>query len=112
MGFLLTEVKITKHQGMSQTLGRIVHCPKCHVDFLIPDLPKEFREQVAALVRTQQKAEATRQLKIRGGVELRDGKGIVLHITNTKGACNRCNRPIAGDDETFCSSCNALNLNW
>jgi hypothetical protein len=71
-----------------------------------------MRAEIAALVRQGQRAEAARQLKGEGAADLANRKAILLHITATKGICNRCKQPIGDAEEGVCGICNALNLNW
>jgi len=97
---------------MSEAPTRSLHCQKCGATFAIPKIPEPIRAQTMALVRGGRALEAMHELKVKAGVDLANGKAIVFHITEVKGQCNRCRRPLEEAEETVCANCNALNLNW
>src|ERR1043166_6653784 len=89
-----------------------VRCERCKATFLLPQSETSIREQVASLVRDEHPALATKILHDRTGLDLKDCKGVVLHITRKKSQCHRCKKAFRGDGQIVCENCGSLNLDW
>jgi len=46
----------------------------------------------------------------RFGLDVGEGRALVVHVTRISGKCHRCSSAVAG--ETLCPKCHAANLDW
>ncbi len=51
-------------------------------------------------------------LHAEGGLRLDTAKGIAMHLAAVHGQCNRCTKPVAGQEYAHCARCGALTINW
>ena len=86
-------------------------CGQCQSVVVWPkDLATEAKAAIAGAVRDDAHG-AAQVLESRYGLDQREGKALVVHVTRKPGTCHRCNSPLEGM-ETLCSKCHAANLNW
>jgi ribosomal protein L40E len=98
--------------ALSEARGRShLVCGQCQALVVWPkDLLAEAKAAIAQAARRDPPA-AAQLLQSRYGLDLREGKTLVVHVTRTSGICHRCNSPLEGG-ETNCPKCHAANLNW
>src|ERR1041385_4753879 len=100
-------------EGVQRTSPmRTISCKRCGASFTLPEIPADVRSRVAEWVRSGSRIQAIKLLHLRTGIEIADCKGIGFHITQTKGICHRCKRPLESSGEVICGKCNSLNLDW
>src|SRR5437667_9527599 len=97
---------------MSTTTTTTVHCRRCRASFELPSLSDTERVRIAEVVRAGQHIEAMRLLRQPSGIELRDAKGVEVHITRTPGVCQRCSGQLPSSGQTECPKCGSLNFDW
>jgi rubrerythrin len=54
--------------------------------------------------------EFLRDLRKLAGCDLRDAKGVLLHLSRPTGECHACGHTIATETVQDCPSCGALNI--
>ena len=86
-------------------------CGQCQTVVVWPkDLARERKADIAKAVR-RDPVGAARLVESEYGMDVREGKALVVHIARIAGACHRCNSKVIGL-ESLCSKCHAANLNW
>jgi predicted Zn-ribbon and HTH transcriptional regulator len=92
---------------------RPVDCVRCGASFSIPIIGATEQARIASLFRRSRgPVEAIRVLRELSGMDLRDAKGTMMHVTTTPHICHRCRGPLDGAVETTCPKCKSLNLDW
>ncbi|EDY18569.1 conserved hypothetical protein [Chthoniobacter flavus Ellin428] len=90
-----------------------VDCPRCGASFSVPVIGASEQAKIAtAFRRSRGRIEAIRVLRELTGIDLRDAKGTLMHVTTTPNTCHRCGGPLDGSIETTCPLCKSLNLDW
>ena len=86
-------------------------CGQCQSVVVWPkELASEGKAAIAEIARRDSHG-AAQLVESRYGLDQREGKALVVHVTRKPGACHRCSSPLEGE-ETLCSKCHAANLNW
>ncbi len=88
------------------------NCPKCISPIVVSEkIDDTVKAQAAAIVRKSgSRIRATETLK-KTGADLSECKGIVLHITSSKGECHHCKTKLEAT-EGNCPKCRRLNFDW
>lgn len=86
-------------------------CGQCQTVVVWPgDLAGDVKAGIAQAARRDAVA-AARAVEAKYGLDVREGKALVVHLTITPGKCHRCNSGVP-HGETLCSKCHAANLDW
>ena len=93
-------------------MNKTVHCRSCDGEFIVPILSASDQLRVAEVARTGRSIEAMNLLRQFAGLELRDAKGVVMHVTRFPNVCHRCNGALPGSGQTECVKCGSLNFDW
>ena len=85
-------------------------CAKCRMFVIWPaDLLPQTKATFAATVRNDS-VSAMRYAESEWGLDYRESKVLVLHVTREPNACHKCGLPVAPGESTC--SCRSVNLNW
>jgi hypothetical protein len=91
----------------------MIHCAGCDASFDLPVLfPADFKGTVAAKRRRGQAVEGISLLSRELGLDLGTAKAIYDHITVRPDTCHRCGQGLGPAEESTCTNCLSLNLNW
>jgi hypothetical protein len=86
-------------------------CPKCGQNVVWPaSLSPEDKKAIAQQIRRDSVA-GMRSLESGFGLDPRESKTIALHICEDFGKCRQCNAAVT-DENSICSKCGSVNLNW
>jgi len=86
-------------------------CGQCQTVVVWPEeLATGAKAAIAVAVRRDPHS-AAELVESRYGLDQREGRALVVHVTRKSGTCHRCGSSVAGE-ETLCSKCHAANLNW
>src|SRR5213593_2230627 len=84
-------------------------CGQCQTIVVWPgELATEAKASIAAAVR-RDPVSAAQLVESRYGLDVREGKALVVHVTRSSGICHRCGSRVT-HGETLCSKCHAANL--
>jgi hypothetical protein len=88
-----------------------IECPRCRTCVVWPEslLPEQ-----AAIFAKAVRASALEGANIAHtelGLDLRESKSLVFHVTKRRGFCHRCEAPVSGI-ESVCTKCRSANLDW
>jgi ribosomal protein L40E len=89
-----------------------VYCRRCKASFEFPALSDSDRVRIVDLVRRGPRFGAMQLLHRITGIELRDAKGVVMHMTLQLGICHRCHRPLPSSRQIECPKCDSLYFDW
>jgi hypothetical protein len=97
---------------LSERNGRaFVFCPRCKVNVVWPAvLVSDDKSRVATEMRARP-AMAAKLVHLQFGLDLRETKALIYHITVKPGECHRCHRPVQGE-VSICANCQSACLNW
>ncbi len=97
--------------SLIQPNGRpFIHCPKCRTDIVWPtNFSAEDKASFATMTRASG-IEAIKYARLALGLDLREAKGLALHIPRRPGECVRCGKSIDGEIAQ-CPTCRSTNLN-
>jgi hypothetical protein len=88
-------------------------CDRCGATWLSPEgLDPIAAHEIASLVRGGDRIAAIRRLRAATGLELRDAKAVVMHVTPRPGQCQRCGAVLAAGGGVACPGCGSLNYDW
>ena len=87
----------------------ILECRKCLPIHVPDDWTEDRKLEVAGLVRKFGPLQAIGRFRA-PGLDLKQAKGIVLHVSPEKGIC-RCQAELS-EYEGKCPKCGRLNLDW
>ncbi len=73
------------------------------------DLTDQTKASFAELVRSDP-VKGMRFAEAQFGLDAREAKVLVLHITSAPGVCHKCGKPVVSG-ESLCS-CRSVNLDW
>lgn len=87
-----------------------MQCAKCRMAVVWPDgLTTEKKSEFAAVVR-EDSVEGIRFAEAHFGLDPREAKVLVLHISPTMGECHKCGKRVP-PGESVCA-CRSVNLDW
>jgi hypothetical protein len=93
--------------------SRVVTCGRCGASWATPgDTEGSAWAEVTKLARRQQTVEAIKSLRQHFGLDLKDAKGVLLHVSLRPGVCHRCGATLAGGGLTACPGCGSLNYDY
>ncbi|MEZ5427197.1 MAG: hypothetical protein R2747_13085 [Pyrinomonadaceae bacterium] len=88
----------------------VFECRKCFPIDVPDDWTDEKKAEVASLTRKTSPIFAIQYFRPIG-MDLRQAKGIALHVTRKKGVCHGCTTELI-EYEGQCPKCKRLNLDW
>lgn len=87
-----------------------LHCTRCRMSVIWPtDMVLETKAAFASSVRDDI-VRAMRNAESQFGLDSRESKVLVLHITREPNVCHKCKKSVVSG-ESICS-CKSVNLNW
>ena len=86
-------------------------CPRCHLTVGWPEAALASQKEAIAAQARRNRIDAVKLTRPEFGMDLREAKCLVNHLTLEKGFCLRCKHPVS-DNISICGNCRALNLDW
>jgi hypothetical protein len=87
-----------------------MQCTKCRMAVIWPSGPTiEQAARFALVVRTDP-IEGMRFAETHLGLDAREAKVLVLHVTRVPGVCHKCSKPVS-TRESVCT-CRSVNIDW
>jgi len=86
-------------------------CGQCQSVVVWPgELGAKAKADIAELAR-RDPVRAAQLVERQYGLDEREGRALVVHVTRASGTCHRCESRVS-HGETLCAKCHAANLDW
>ena len=87
-------------------------CGKCKFEIKIPDFSEEQKLIIWGLKANDFSMFAIKKIKDYTNLNLKDAKGLMMHINTKYGHCNHCKNTELTSENIECPKCKGFNLNW